>query len=135
MAWTRVVLPVPSSPESPTTAGARRSRPSASPNRLSSSADRRMTDRVPVGPELEDLVAQHRGELEIELLRGGLHLALEQPNESLSLLRIGGPVHPAVGRLGRLGVREPRREPHLVDRLHDRARSDSMLLVIRELHL
>src|SRR5438477_402457 len=34
----RVVFPVPRSPENPTTAGARRPRPSSSPNRLSSAA-------------------------------------------------------------------------------------------------
>src|SRR2546430_9738481 len=35
-------------------------------------------DGVAVGPELEDLIAQHRGQLEIEIFGRGLHLALEQ---------------------------------------------------------
>src|SRR5207247_806283 len=81
---------VPSSPESPMTAAPARSRPSASPNRWSSSADRRMTTGVGLGPELEDLVAQQGGELEVELFGGGLHLALEQRNERIALLRVGG---------------------------------------------
>src|SRR2546425_3896207 len=72
IACTRVVLPEPSSPESPITAGAARSRPSSSPNRLRSFARRRMVRRIPFGLELEELVAQHRGELEVQLLGRGL---------------------------------------------------------------
>src|SRR6266487_3525462 len=74
MAWTRVVFPVPISPDKPITTGAVRRAPTPSPNRLSSSAERR------IGFQLEDLVAQHRRQLEIELLRGRLHLLLQQPD-------------------------------------------------------
>src|SRR2546430_6868155 len=81
IAWTRVVFPVPSSPESPMTAGPARSRPSASPNRWSASADRRITAGVGLGPELEDLVAQQSGELEVELFGGGLHRSEEHTSE------------------------------------------------------
>src|SRR6266571_5024651 len=83
MAWTRVVLPVPISPDKPITTGAVRRAPRSSPNRLSSSAERR------IGFQLENLVAQHRRELEIELLRGRLHLLLEQPDERLPLFGVG----------------------------------------------
>src|SRR2546426_4316377 len=38
----------------------------------------RMGRRVSFGPELEDLVAQQRRQLEVELLGGRLHLTLEQ---------------------------------------------------------
>src|SRR2546425_2264178 len=65
MAWTSVVFPVPSSPDSPITAGARSARPNSSPNRLSSSSRHRMADRVPLGLELENLIAQHRRQLEV----------------------------------------------------------------------
>src|SRR5207302_5044398 len=86
IAWTNVVLPVPSSPDNPTTTGAASSRPSASPNRLRASAERRMggADGVAVGPKLEDLIAQHRGQLEVEIFGRGLHLALEQLDEGIA---------------------------------------------------
>src|SRR5213592_4280474 len=61
------------------TAGGARPRPNSSPNRLSSSARRRMVHRIPFGLELEELVAQHRGQLEVQLFGRGLHLRLEQP--------------------------------------------------------
>src|SRR3989441_13277840 len=81
-----------SSPESPITAGAASSRPSASPNRLSASADRRIgrADGIAVGPQLEDLIPQHGGELEVELFGGGLHLTLEQLDERIALCGVGG---------------------------------------------
>src|SRR2546429_4089821 len=91
MACTSVVLPEPSSPESPITAGAASPRPSSSPNRLSASADRRMGRRVSFGPELEDLVAQQRRQLEVELLGGRLHLTLEQLDQRVALLGVGRP--------------------------------------------
>src|SRR2546428_14000757 len=90
MAWTSVVFPVPSSPDSPITAGARSARPNSSPNRLSSSSRHRMADRVPLGLELENLIAHHRRQLEVEFLRRRLHLLLEQADEGLPLLRVGG---------------------------------------------
>src|SRR3989442_7025273 len=89
IACTSVVFPVPSSPESPMTAGADRVRPSSSPNRLSSSARRRIPHPVPFRLELQDLVAQQCGELEIELLGGSLHLLLQQPNQRLPLVGVG----------------------------------------------
>src|SRR5437763_7821502 len=106
------------------TAGAASSRPSVSPNRLSASAERRMGGAygIAVGPELEDLIPQHRGQLEVELFGGGLHLALEQPDEGLALFGIDGAVDARLRGLGGLGIREARREAHLVHRLDDRAR-------------
>src|SRR2546427_472288 len=78
----RVVLPVPSSPDSPITAGAFSERPSSSPNRLSSLADRRIGGGAG-GLELEELVAQHRRQLEVELFGGGLHLRSEEHTSEL----------------------------------------------------
>src|SRR5437879_13896604 len=137
IAWTNVVLPVPSSPDNPTTAGGASSRPSASPNRLRASAERRMggADGVAVGPELEDLIAQHRGQLEIEIFGRGLHLALEQLDEGIALFGVRGPVEPGRGGLGGLRVRHARRESHLVHRLDDRAGGNPVPLVVRDLHL
>src|ERR671930_1803138 len=131
MACTSVVFPVPSSPESPITAGAVRSRPSASPNRWSSSADRRMTDGVGLGTQLEDLVAQQGGELEVELFGGGLHLALEQGDERVALLRVRGARHATLGGTRGLGVRHPGREPHLIDRFLDRSGRNTVLRALR----
>src|SRR5256885_16858439 len=88
MACTRVVLPDPSSPDSPITTGAARLRPSSSPNRFSSSARSRIVHHIPFGLELEELIAQHCCELEVELLCGGLHLLFEQPDERLPLARV-----------------------------------------------
>src|ERR1700704_3525127 len=130
MACTSVVFPVPSSPESPITVGATSSRPSASPNWLSASADRRMAYGVAVGPELEDLVAQDGGQLEIELFGGGLHLALEQFDERVALGGVGRTMECRLGGLGGLRVREARRESHLIHRLDDRARRDVLPLVV-----
>src|SRR5438445_6179148 len=84
MAWTRVVFPVPSSPDNPMTAGAWSWRPRSSPNRLSSLAER----RIGGGLELQELIAQHRRQLEIELFGGGLHLLLEHADEGLALSRV-----------------------------------------------
>src|SRR2546430_8281432 len=83
MAWISVVFPVPSSPDNPMTAGARSWRPRSSPNRLSSLAERR------IGLELQELIAQHRRQLEIELLGGGLHLLLQHADEGLALAGVG----------------------------------------------
>src|SRR5437667_10902466 len=74
MAWTSVVFPVPSSPDSPMTAGAWSWRPRSSPNRLSSLAER----RIDGGLELQELIAQHRCQLEIERFGGGLHRSEER---------------------------------------------------------
>src|SRR2546428_8974179 len=105
MAWTSVVFPVPSSPDSPITAGARSARPNSSPNRLSSSSRHRMADRVPLGLELENLIAHHRRQLEVEFLRRRLHLLLEQADEGLPLLRVGGAVQGGGCPLRALSVR------------------------------
>src|SRR5256885_11255468 len=43
---------------------------------------------LPFGLELEELIAQHCCELEVELLCGGLHLLFEQPDERLPLARV-----------------------------------------------
>src|SRR2546427_13146256 len=86
MAWTRVVFPVPSSPDNPMTAGAWSWRPRSSPNRLSSLAER----RIGGGLELQELIAQHRCQLEIELFGGGLHLLLQHPDQRIALARVGG---------------------------------------------
>src|SRR5437879_12907293 len=96
IAWTNVVLPVPSSPDNPTTAGGASSRPSASPNRLRASAERRMggADGVAVGPELEELIAQHRGQLEIQSFGRGWHLAPGQLDDGDARLRVPGRVDP-----------------------------------------
>src|SRR5213080_1158082 len=98
MACTRVVLPDPSSPDSPITTGAARLRPSSSPNRFSSSARSRIVHHIPFGLELEELIAQHCRELEVELLCGGLHLLLEQPDERLPLARDQPGAQPPGGR-------------------------------------
>src|SRR2546430_17295678 len=121
MAWTSVVFPVPSSPDSPITAGARSARPNSSPNRLSSSSRHRMADRVPLGLELENLIAHHRRQLEVELLRRRLHLLLEQADEGLPLLRVGGAGQPGGRPLPRPPVRPPGGQAPLVDRLPHRA--------------
>src|SRR5207249_657466 len=71
IACTRVVLPDPNSPESPMTAGGARPRPNSSPNRLSSSARRRMVHRIPFGLELEELVAPPSGQPEVQLFGRG----------------------------------------------------------------
>src|SRR6266550_6073953 len=99
------------------TAGAASSRPSVSPNRLSASAERRMGGAfgIAVGPELEDLIPQHGGHLEVELFGGGLHLALEQLDERLALFGVGGAMDARLGGLDGLRVREARREAHLID--------------------
>src|SRR3989442_13650048 len=130
MAWTSVVFPVPSSPDSPITAGARSARPNSSPNRLSSSSRHRMADRVPLGLELENLIAHHRRQLEVEFFRRRLHLLLEQADEGLPLLRVGGAGQGGGCRLRRLCVGHSGGEAHLVDGLHDRARRDALPLVV-----
>src|SRR5437867_11526661 len=84
MAWTSAVFPVPSSPDSPITAGARSWRPRSSPNRLSSLAERR------IGLELQELIAQHGRQLETELHSPGLHLLLKQADERFALARVDG---------------------------------------------
>src|SRR3989442_10840580 len=84
MAWTRVVFPVPSSPDNPMTAGAWSGRPRSSPNRVSSLGERR------IGLELQELIAQHRRQLEIELLGGGLHLLLQHADQGVALAGVGG---------------------------------------------
>src|SRR5207253_6435306 len=127
MAWTRVVFPVPSSPDSPITAGARSWRPRSSPNRLSSLAERR------IGLELQELIAQDRRLLEIELLSRGLHLLLQHADESFALARVGGAAdlpgpglrHPRVGDAGH--------EADVAHRLHNRPRRDAMLDVVGKL--
>src|SRR2546427_12429886 len=118
MAWTSVVFPVPSSPDSPITAGARSARPNSSPNRLSSSSRHRMADRVPLGLELENLIAHHRRQLEVEFLRRRLHLLLEQADEGLPLLRVGGAGPGAGGPPCRPPVRHSRGGAHVVCALH-----------------
>jgi hypothetical protein len=46
-----------------------------------------MADRVAFRPELEDLVPQHRGQLEIERLGRCLHLLLQEPDGAAALAR------------------------------------------------
>src|SRR5437773_9491327 len=110
IACTRVVLPDPSSPENPMTAGGARPRPSASPNRLRSSARRRMLHRISLGFELEQLVAQYGRELEVQLFGGGLHLLLEHADQRFPLPSVRGARQRRAGRLGGLRVRHPRGE-------------------------
>src|SRR5437763_16995229 len=112
------------------TAGGARPRPNSSPNRLSSSARRRMVHRIPFGLELEELVAQHRGQLEVQLFGRGLHLRLEQPDERLPLARVRWAPQHGTHRLGRLGVRDTRGEAHLVHVFDDRARRDGVYVVV-----
>src|SRR5260221_5745643 len=112
MAWTSVVFPLPISPDRPITTGAVSRAPTSSPNRLSSSAERR------IGLQLEDLVSQHCRQLEIELLRGRLHLLLQQPDERVALLGVGGAPDAGVralcgARLGDAGAQtEMTRRPY-----------------------
>src|SRR3989454_1773980 len=127
MAWTRLVFPVPSSPDSPITAGARSWRPRSSPNRLSSLAERR------IGLELQELIAQHGRQLEIELLGGGLHLLLQHPDEGLALAGVGGAPDLAGPRLPNPRVGDTGHEPDIQHRLHDGPRRDAMLDVVGEL--
>src|SRR5882724_5799213 len=121
MAWISVVFPVPSSPDNSMTAGARSWRPRSSPNRLSSLAERR------IGLELQELIAQHRRELEIELLGGGLHLLLQHADEGLALAGIGG-----AADFAGPGLRDPRvgdagDETDVADRFDDGPRRDAVL--------
>src|SRR6266446_4523699 len=127
MAWTRLVFPVPSSPDSPITAGARSWRPRSSPNRLSSLAERR------IGLELQELIAQHRRQLEIELLGGGLHLLLQHVDEGLALGGVCGPPDRPCPRLRDPRVGDPGDETNIAHRLHDRPRRDAMLRIVRDL--
>src|SRR3989442_12859844 len=122
MAWTSVAFTVPTPPDSQITAGARSARPNSSPNRLSSSSRHRMADRVPLGLELENLIAHHRRQLEVELLRRRLHLLLEQADEGLPLLRVGGAVQGGGCRLRRLRGRPPGGEAAPVEAPPARAR-------------
>src|SRR6476661_88082 len=127
MAWTSAVFPVPISPDRPITAGAVISAPSASPNRLSSSAERR------IGLELENLVAQHCRQLEVEFFGGGLHLLLQQANERVPLLGVGGPADRGVRRLGGSCVGDPRDEADVAYGLDDGPRGDAVLEVVCDL--
>src|SRR2546430_8312966 len=113
------------------TAGGDRLRPSSSPNRLSSSARRRMLHRISLSLELEELVPQHRRELEVQLFGGGLHLLLEQPDQRFSFPRVRGAPERRTRRLGGLRVRNPRGKAHLVHRLDDRAGRDLVFGVVR----
>src|SRR3982074_1174804 len=116
MAWTRVVFPVPSSPDNPITAGARSWRPRSSPNRLSSLAERR------IGLELQELIAQHGRELEIELLGGGLHLLLQHADKGLALSGVGGAADLAGTRLPNPRVGDAGDEADVPHRFHNRPR-------------
>src|SRR5207247_9235697 len=127
MACTSVVLPEPSSPESPITAGAASPRPSSSPNGLGASAERRRGRRVSFGPELEDLVAQQRRQLEVELLGGRLHLTLEQLDQRVALLRVGRPRRGLLLGSARAGVGHASDEADVAHPLHDGPRRDVVL--------
>src|SRR2546428_751778 len=81
---------VRTSPGRPLTAGPRTAPPTSLPTGFSSCSRHSMADRVPLGLELENLIAHHRRELEVELLGRRLHLLLEQADEGLPLLRVGG---------------------------------------------
>src|SRR6266516_724364 len=94
-----VVLPVPSSPDSPITFGAWSDRPSSSPNWLSSLADRRIGGKRGASSlELEELVAQEGRQLEVELFGGCLHLLLQHANDGFALGVVGGPPDGAPSR-------------------------------------
>src|SRR3989441_10575639 len=127
MAWTRVVFPVPSSPDNPMTAGAWSWRPRSSPNRVSSLAERR------IGLELQELIAQHRRQLEIELLSRDLHLLLQHADESFALAGVSGAPDLAGTRLPNPRVGDTGHEPDIQHRLHDGPRRDAMLDVVGEL--
>src|SRR5947209_7669969 len=127
MAWTRVVFPVPSSPDNPMTAGAWSWRPRSSPNRLSSLAERR------IGLELQELIAQHRRQLEIELFGGGLHLLLEHADEGLALARVGGGADVAGARLRDPRVGDAGDEADVTHRFHDGPWRDAVLDIVGEL--
>src|SRR5690348_18510951 len=95
--------------------GARSSRPRASPNRLSSSARSRMAPGVLLRAKVEDLVAEQRGELEIELLGGRLHLRLEQPDQRFALLGVRGALGAVGGGTPHPRIREPGGEADVPD--------------------
>src|SRR6266545_8170351 len=129
MAWTSVVFPVPSSPDSPMTAGALSWAPSSSPNRLSSLAERR------IGLELQELIAEHRRQLEIELLSGGLHLLLQHADQGLALAGVGWAADLPGTRLPNPRVGHAGHETDIEHRLHDGPRRDAVLDVVRDLCL
>src|SRR5258706_12490245 len=127
MACTSVVFPVPSSPDNPITAGARSWRPRSSPNRLSSLAERR------IGLELQELIAQHRRQLEIELLGSGLHLLLQHTDEGLALAGVGW-----AADFARPGLRDSRvggagDGKDVADRFDDGPRDDGVVDVVSDL--
>src|SRR5438034_8978342 len=128
----RVVWPVPSSPDSPITAGAFSERPSSSPNRLSSLADRRIGGGA-AGLELEELVAQHRRQLEVELFGGGLHLLLQHADERLTLGGVGRPADGARPRLPDAGAGDAGPAPNVEHRFDDGPWGDAVRGVVREL--
>src|ERR1041385_4166123 len=125
IACTRVVLPVPRSPEKPIAAGASRLAPSVSPNRLSASWERCWAPVIGLRLELEDLITQQRRPLEVECFGGGLQLLLEQADQGVALARVVG-ARRGGGGLGRLGIGEACREPHLIHRLDDRSGRDAL---------
>src|SRR5262245_6838788 len=98
-------------------------------------SDRGAGKRVQLAAELLDLVAELRGVLEAELLRGDVHLLLERDDELLDLV----PAHPrdlllAAPAAARDGGRLEREELRDVgDALHDRLRRDALLGVVGEL--
>src|SRR3990172_1409266 len=110
MARTSVVLPVPSSPLMPTTAGAWSVRANAAPHASSSASStstpatarpgatrpvarrRRLlrvcsSARLPTGLQIENLVADLRRQLEVQLVGRAPHLGLELLEQRLALGR------------------------------------------------
>src|ERR1041385_1520771 len=127
MAWISVVFPVPSSPDNPMTAGARSWRPRSSPNRLSSLAERR------IGLELQELIAQHRRQLEIEILGCGLHLLLQHADEGVAPTGTRGPAALARTRFPNPRVGDTSHETDVEHRFHDGPRRDVVLDVVSKL--
>src|SRR5439155_27292445 len=129
MAWTSVVFPVPSSPDNPITAGARSLAPRSSPNRLSSLAER----RIGGGLELQELIAQHRRQLEIELFGGGLRLLGEDADEGRALARVGGTAERHRPRFRSARIGDAGDEADITHRLHDGPWRDAVLDVVGKL--
>src|SRR5438445_10461647 len=102
------------------TAGAVRRAPISSPNRLSSLAERR------IGLELEELIAQHRRQLEIQLLGRRLHLLLEQPDERIALPRVSRTADGAGRRSCNPGIGRVRYEGDVDDGVDGRPRWEPM---------
>src|SRR5207302_3020247 len=81
----------------------------------------------------QELIAQHRCQLEIELFGGGLHLLLQHADEGLALAGIGGAADLPGARFRDPRVGDAGHEPDVAHRFYDGPRRDAMLDVVGEL--